>query len=117
MTYVAEWAGALSDIQDAGQAVVFTRTRNIEDTATGLITPVTTTISGSAVRIRGTPSVYDKLKLIESTSPTLLFAASTFGDLPRIGDTTVWGVGMRVRDVEPVRPDGTTLIARIVVST
>jgi len=114
--YTADHASALADLRDAGAAVTFSRVTNEHDEATGLLTPTTTTIAGYAIRDTGRPDRYERLGLVPSTNPTLLFAASTFGDEAALGDTVTWdSATMTVKDVEPVGPAGTAIIAFIVV--
>lgn len=108
--YTDDWAGALQDITDAGTAVTFTRN-------SGDPNYTITTIPGYAIRARGLPETYRALTLVESTSPTLLFAASTFGDRVKSGDTCSWdGTTLTAKDVSPTDPDGAgPIIARVVV--
>jgi hypothetical protein len=79
--------------------------------------PVTTTITGEAVRVRGRPETYRALSLIESEAPTLFFTPSEYGDRPKPGDTVVWEtLTWTVRDVNPIAPDGVLIAARIVIT-
>ena len=103
----------------------FTRTLpGVYDRTTDLwTTPVVTTITGSASQVRGNPTVYEALSLMESSAPTLLFTPDLYDlramtdDFVRPGDTTVWnGRPFTVRDVFVVAPDGIVIISRIVVS-
>lgn len=74
-------------------------------------------VAGYAVRTRGNPKVYEALKLIESEAPTLLFSPTTYGSMPDLGATVTWnGKTYTVRDVLPVAPDGTGIIAKVVVA-
>jgi DNA/RNA endonuclease YhcR with UshA esterase domain len=103
--------------------ITFTRVTQTQDETTGLLTPVTTTITGEAVQVRGHPQRYAALGLRLDTMPTLLVTPTTYpllanGDefvLP--GDTVEWtGEVFTVRDVEPVAPDGRVIVARVVVA-
>lgn len=95
----------------------FTRVTQNVNPADGTIgTPTTTTITGSAIRVRGLPETYQKLGLIDSQSPTLFFTPTNYGDTPAPGDTVVFGgVTFTVHDVNPIAPDGVTIAARVVV--
>lgn len=95
----------------------FTRTVQTVDPATGLLgTPTITTITGSAIRVRGLPQTYQKLGLIDSQAPTLFFTPTTYGDTPAPGDTVVFGgTTFTTLDVSPIAPDGVTIAARVVV--
>lgn len=98
-------------------SVTFTRTTQVEDPLTGLLTPTVTTITGNAIRVRGSPETMRALALIDSEAPTLLFDATTYGDRPAPGDTVVWeSLTWTVRDVNPVAPDGVTIISRVVIT-
>ena len=117
MSYANDHAGALRDIQKAGVAVTFTKETRVPDPLTGHSTVTSSTIVGYAIRVVGRPKVYEALKLVESQAPTLLFAASTFGEKPDIGMTVEWGSEtFTVKDVNPVAPDGNAIICRVVVA-
>lgn len=97
----------------------FTRTTQTEDETTGLVTATTTTITGNAIRVRGSPETYRALGLIDSEAPTLLFTPDLYdsANRPAPGDTVVWeSLTWTVRDVNPVAPDGITIIARVVIT-
>ena len=96
--------------------ITFTRVRQSEDPETGTMTPVTTTITGSAIQVKGIPARYTALGLVLTTMPTLLFTPTTYGETPEPGDTVSWvGKTYTVKDVDPVAPDGITIIARIII--
>ena len=117
--YAATHARAYATVARKGAAVTFTRTTpGTYDPATDTTSaPTITTITGSAVRVTGSPDTYRALSLIESQAPTLLFAPATYGSLPKQGDKVVWGgVTLTVKDVSPLEPDGTPITANIVVS-
>ena len=119
MGYAAEHAGALVDISAAGAAVTFTyATAGTYDAATDTYTtPTSTTVSGSAMQVRGTPEQNVVLGLVESEAPTLLFAPTTYGGVPEPGYTVSWNsVTYTVKAVTPVAPDGTVILARVVVA-
>lgn len=118
MSYAADAASALADIAAAGTAVSFVKSRPGTNTPTTgrYSAPSTSTVSGSAVRVKGNPKTYEALKLVEAEAPTLLFAPTTYGQLPELGAVVSWGgVSYTVKDVAPVAPDGNAIIARIVV--
>lgn len=118
MGYEAEHASALADITEAGTAVTFTQASpGTYDAATDTwTTPVETTVAGFAIQTRGNPDVYRELSLVESKAPTILFAPTTFGEIPDLGYTVTWsGVTYTVKQIAPVQPDGNMIIARIVI--
>lgn len=97
-------------------SVTFTRTSQSED-ASGVLTPTVTTITGSAIRVRGNPQTLRALSLINSEAPTLLFTATTYGQRPQSGDTVVWeSLTWVVRDVDPVAPDGVSIVDRVIIT-
>jgi hypothetical protein len=83
----------------------------------------TTTITGSAIQVRGNVQRYAALGLVLSTMPTLLFTPTLYGlragtaEFVLPGDVVEWATRTyTVRDVDPVAPDGVVIVARIVVS-
>lgn len=117
MSYKNDHARALKDITKAGAAVTFRKATRTHNPVTGHSTVVDTTVAGSAVRVAGRPKVYEALKLVESQAPTLLFVASTYSEKPDVGMTVVWGSQtFTVKDVNPVAPDGSAIICRVVVA-
>ena len=117
MSYESTHAGALRDIRKAGVAVTFTKATRTHDPLTGRSTVADSTVAGSAMRVVGRPKVYESLKLVESQAPTLLFAASTYGEKPDIGMTVSWeSQTFTVKDVNPVAPDGNAIISRVVIA-
>lgn len=117
--YAADHAGALADLTEAGAAVTFTRTTpGTYDAATDTHTaPVTSSVTGSAIKVSGRPKKYEALGLKESEAPTLLFAPTTYGSLPALGaSVTFGGTTYTVRDVDSVAIDGTAIIAYVVVA-
>ena len=118
MTFAVDHASAAADFTDAG-AVTFTREiAGTFDEATGLYSGASeSTVVGRAYRVRGNPKTYDRLSLKQSEAPTLLFRPTTYGQLPLPDDKVTWSsVEYTVRDIEPVAPDGTAIIAKIVVA-
>lgn len=77
-----------------------------------------TSIAGYAMRVRGSPRVYESLKLVESSAPTLLFVPGAFIVQPEsLGFAIPWaGVTYRVRSIDPIAPNGEMVSARLVVS-
>ena len=118
MGYATDHAGAVADIRDAGAPVTFSRTTpgTYNATTDTYTAPKTTTVVGHAVGTRGDPVRYQALSLVELAAPTLLFAPTTYGELPALGSTVTWaGIVHTVRDIQPIAPDGTAIIARIIV--
>ena len=106
-------------------ATTFTRTNpgtydGTTDTFTGA---AASTITGSAIQVKGNPSRYAALGLVLSTMPTLFFTPTTYPllangtEFVQPGDTVVWsGQTFTVRDVDPIAPDAYVIAARVIVS-
>ena len=119
MSYADDATGARNDLADAGASVTFTQhTPGVYDEATDTFTGATTvTVTGSAIEIAGAPDLYAALELIEREAPTLLFSASTYGELPALGASVTWGGAVyTVRSIDPLAPDGVAILATIVVA-
>lgn len=118
--YAAQAASALATLKRKGAAVTFTQV------LPGTFDPVTetwsggstATVSGYAIRdTGGNPQRWIALSLIQSEAPRLLFGSTTAGSLPALGATVSWGgTTYTVRDVEPIEPDGTAIVAFLIVS-
>ena len=122
MAYATEHASALADLRAAGAAVTFTRvTPGAHDASTGLVgAPTTTTVGGYAIQVKPKSDAdnraYEGAGLSPSEAPMLLFAASTYGDVPALGASCTWN---SVRHVvrafgDAVAPDGVTILSRVV---
>ena len=105
-------------------SVTFTRVDpGTYDPATGLTTGgSTSTITGTAMQVRGDPQRYEAQGLNLSTMPTLLVAPTDYDlsafseSFVRPGDTVAWRtVTYTVKDVSPIAPDGVVIMARIIV--
>lgn len=80
-------------------------------------TPATTTITGSAIQVRGDPEVYKALGLIEYEAPTLLFVPTTYGSKVAPGYTVEWSsVTYTVRSAGHIAPDGVVIASRVVIA-
>lgn len=116
--YARQHATALAKVQAKGSPLTFTLTTpGAEDIATGhRAAPATASVTGFAVRVRGKPLTYQRLALIESEAPTLEFVASTYGPRPALNSVVQFGGDdFTVADVDPLAPDGTAIISRVVV--
>ena len=94
------------------------RTRLYDDD--GRTIETMTRIGGEAIKVRGLPSAYASLGLVEAHAPTLLFTPDdqlTDDEFVRPGDEIQWsGATFVVRDVNTVNPDGEgVVVARIIV--
>jgi hypothetical protein len=97
-------------------SVVFTRQTQSEDPTTGIVTPTESTITGSAIKIRGRSHIYRSLELIESLAPTLFFTPATYGDRIKPGDTTVWNEETyTAKDCDHIEPDGVVIATRVII--
>ena len=118
MAYTSENADALADVRDAGAAVTFTlgSPGTYDAAADQWTSPSTTTVAGHAIHTRGNPETYRDLGLVEAEAPTLLFVPTTFGEVPDLGYRVTWAsVVYTVKQVQPLMPDGTVIMARVVV--
>jgi hypothetical protein len=117
VSYQEDHAGAYADILETGQAVTLTRTAKTHTPSTDAMTTSRSEIAGAAVQVKGTPKAYAALGLVESEAPTLLFAAATYGDAAQLGDELEWNSKtVRVKSIDPTAPDGTPIVARLVVA-
>lgn len=119
MSYAADHAGALTDVQNAGAPVSFTRTtQSIDPLTEQPNTPAVAVVSGFAIRRAGNPRQYEALKLTDKEAVTLLFAASNYGDVPVLDAVALWaGKNYIVRSVNPIAPDGIALLSNVIIST
>ena len=99
--------------------LTFTRTTLTYDAATDTSTSAETTITGSAIQVRGDPQRYRDLGLVLSTMPSLLFAPTTYGDSVAPGDVVTWpatgGSVYTVKDVQDLAPDGVVITSTLVI--
>lgn len=117
MSYATDHAGALADLTASGAAVTFSYSTVTYTPATDAQTTTSATVTGYAMQVKGEPRQYQALELIESEAPTLLFAPTTYGSLPPLRSTLTWGgETYSVRAVSPLAPDGTAILARVVVA-
>ena len=78
--------------------------------------PITTTVTGNAMQVRGDPETYKALGLVEYEAPTLLFVPSTYGEVPEPGYTVEWAsTTYTVKSVQPLQPDGYVILAKVVI--
>lgn len=117
MSYAAKHAAALSKVTAKGASVTLSKvTQGSYDPETDLATASTATVAGYAVEVPGDARRYSALNLVESKASTLLFVPTTYGDTPELGATCSWGGNtLTVRDVQLLAPDGTTILANLVV--
>lgn len=117
MSYAADHAGALASVREAGAAVTFTRTVQTHTESTDDVSPTTSTVSGYAVRKRGVPKAYAPDTLTTTELVTLFFVPTTFGEKPVLGSVVVWAsVKYRVKYLESLEPDGTSIASTVVVA-
>lgn len=104
--------------------ITFTRTTQTYDASADSVTSLVTTITGDAMEVEPRQSDlkrYEEHGLRLTETVMLLFTPTTYGDLPAPGDVITWpnasnGVAYTVRDVNPLRPDGVTILARVACS-
>jgi hypothetical protein len=119
MSYRSDHRGALAEVTAAGAAVTFTTDRpGSYNPATDVWTAGTAgSVTGYAMQVDGDPREYERLGLVQSEAPTLLFTAETYGEQPGLGDRVAWGGGaFTVRSVRPLAPDGTAILSYVVVA-
>lgn len=118
-SYVTDHALALAELTEAGESVTFTVTNpGTLDEATGLYSSgSTSTMAGYAVQEGGNLRRYQALGLVQENPVTLLFAPSTYGNVPSLGATVSWNsTTYRVRDVEVITPNATAILSRVIVT-
>jgi hypothetical protein len=114
--FTGDHAFALAEIAANGQPVTFTSTSEGYDPATDLVTPTTATVAGQAIQVRPSYERWRALGLIVDDVRRLLFAPTTFNARPGVGDRVQWaGDTLTVRDIEPVSPDGNTIVCYVTV--
>jgi hypothetical protein len=119
VSYAADHAGALADIQAAGASVTFSRTSpgTYNGPAGTFSSATTTSVAGAAVQVTGNTKRYAELGLVEANTRTLLFAPTTYGASPDLGMACTWGgEEFVVRDAPTLAPDGSAILSRVVVS-
>lgn len=104
--------------------ITFTRTTQTYNPETDTMLSVDTTVTGEAMQV--TPNASDLLRfkergLVLTETIMLLFTPTTYGQVPAPGDVVTWplgvtGVPYRVRDVNPLAPDGVVILARVACS-
>lgn len=116
--YAATHQRTLQLIRRKGAPVVFTSVQTTSyNPVTNVSTEQTLTVGGHAIAVSGDPLRYEALHLVQSDAITLLFAPTTFGQLPPLGSSVPFGGSTWiVRDVEPTAPDGTAIAARIIAA-
>ncbi len=116
MSYSADHAGAYADVKAAGAAVTFSVVTQTYNATTDAMTGVTTTVAGYAMQVRGNPREFEALGVVERQPIVLLFAPTTYGDVPTLGSTVTWGgASYTVKDTMPIAPDGTAILSRVTV--
>jgi len=110
---------AAEAIADAGSTVVFTRTVNSVDEASGNMVPVVTTSTSSAIRVRATFRELAKMEaggLVLANSIVLVVAAQGMVFDPKQSDPfTFAGTKYTVSfPVDALAPDGTPILYRVI---
>jgi len=121
MSYAADHAGAYADLLADGAPVTFTFALvvpgNYQPDTDTFASGTTTNVTGAAIQVSARALQYQALGLIPGEAPTLLFAPRTYGQTPPLGASVVWGGSTyTVRNVEPLAPDGTAILCRVVVA-
>ena len=104
--------------------VTFTRRAPTYAAGSDTLTETVTTITGSAIQVRGDPRRYKALGFVLTDMPTLFFSPTSDGlragtdEFVQPGDTVVWATRTyTVKDVDPIAPDGVVIAARVVIGT
>jgi len=115
--YADKHASALAMLRKKGKAVSFVQTVPTYDPSTGLTVSVVT-VPGWAIGTRGDPRVYEAMGLVMTEAPMLLFAAATYGQVPAVGARVEWeGKPLTVQWVDPVAPDGSVIVSKVLVAS
>ena len=110
---------ALSTLARKGAAVTFTlQSAGTYDETTDTYSGASTaTVTGYAIEDEGDPIEYQRLELIQQSPATLLFGPSMAGEIPPLGSVVTWaGTSKTVFAVAPIRPDGTCIVAEVIVA-
>jgi predicted amidohydrolase YtcJ len=123
MSYSIQHASALASMIAKGAAVSFRKDApGTEDPLTGLFTGASSaSVAGYAIEVKGDQvadrsEAYLAGEMITQDPATLFFVPSTYGSLPDLGAVCTWsGSERKVKQITPMRPDGTAIAARVVV--
>ena len=120
MDYTSLHTRILATVEKWGTAVTFsTGGRGTYDSATDtwVATEASGPVTGKAVEVPGDLEEYQSLELIPSQTLTLMFVPDDLGDVPALNSRVTWaGAARTVRAIRPIRPDGTVLAARVMVT-
>lgn len=113
--YGPQHASALTILARKGSPVTFTIATPSYDAATDTATVTESTAAGQVVRLPGDRKRYEALNLRETDAITLLVALATYGANVTLGSRfTYGGQTWTVRAVDPLQPDGTTILSTVV---
>lgn len=113
--YAPQYASASATLARKGAPVTFTLSTPSYDAATDTTTVTESTAAGQAVRLPGDRKRYEALNLRETDAITLLVALSTYGANVALGARFTFGAQTwTVRAVDPLQPDGTTIVQTVV---
>lgn len=116
--FATEHASARAEIGANGAVVTFTLTTATHDPTTATFSGASSsTVTGAAMRVRGDPTKFIPGRVVAAGEVMLLFAPDTYGDRPELGSTVSWeGETWEVVAVNPLAPDGTDILSRVVVA-
>ena len=120
--YAADHADALASIAEAGAPVTFSFLHGDGTYAADIdyeTTAPAESVSGSAIRVKEATSIRTSVPETERVRDvvTLLFVPSTLGQEPRQDMLVTWGGQVyAVKAVDPVAPDGSSLLMRVQVA-
>lgn len=123
MSYADDHTSALADLTEDGAAVAFVKTTpGTHNAATDTVgTSTSATVAGYAIQVASLSAsdrrAYDAAGLMPHEAPMLLFAASTYGEVPALGSAATWnGKSYIVRAFgDVVAPDGVAILSRPVL--
>jgi hypothetical protein len=104
-------------VQHTGEAVTFTATTRTQDDSTGHTTPAAAAVAGYLRRSNNDSQEIADLGLVGKQVITGTFIPSTAGEAPAWqAAVTLDGVAFTVAKVEPYKPAGVVIYARVVLS-
>ena len=114
--HTGKYRKALAKIKANGLPVTFTSTTYSYNSQTGAATtPVDTEITGYAIEVPGDTTEYINYEVIEKEPLTFWFVPTTVGEVPQLGSVVNWkDLVKRTEKVVPLRPDGVSLLSKII---
>lgn len=117
-SYATDHAEALADVAEDGAAISFTLATDTVDESTGVhSSPATATVAGQAIESDEAFEEFRSMGLTHTKSIALFFVPTTIGTMPTAGYGATWGgENVTVERVKPFAPNGTAIMASVLVT-